>query len=367
MKRIKITISLGTRPEAIKLCPLILELSAREEFDLRVVNTSQHRELCREVLDFFKIRADRDLDLMSDGQTLFDLTERVLSSMKSELLEFPPDLLLVHGDTTTAFASALAGFYLGVKVGHIEAGLRSGDQFSPFPEEFNRRAIDSISFCHFCPTELSVKNLQAEGIDTSRAFITGNTVVDALKYTVGSPKPRTDRAGCRMLMTLHRRESRGEAMRSILRGVRRAAEELDGIEILFPAHPAPEVRGAISEVFGTENAPQSIKIVDPMPLPEFHAALSECDFILSDSGGVQEEAVSLQKPLLLVRSNTERPEGVSSGFILPVNPDQNSVFDAICHLASTFRTDFPFDPDFKNPFGDGQASKRIADAVLSMF
>ena len=366
MKQIKTTIIFGTRPEAIKLCPLILELSARDEFDLRVVNTSQHRELCRDVLDFFRISADRDLDLMSDGQTLFDLTERVLSSVKNELIESPPDLLLVHGDTTTAFASALAGFYLGIKVGHIEAGLRSGDRFSPFPEEFNRRSIDYISFCHFCPTELSIKNLQLEGIDTSRAFLTGNTVVDALKYTVGAPKQSPHRKGCRMLMTLHRRESRGDTMLSILRGIKCAAEELDGIEILFPAHPAPEVRGAISEIMGTKSTPHNIKIIEPMPLPEFHAALAECDFILSDSGGVQEEAVSLQKPLLLVRANTERPEGISSGFILPVNPDQNSVFDSICRLASSFETDFSFDPDFKNPFGDGNASRRIADAILSI-
>ena len=361
MKRTKITLIFGTRPEAVKMCPLILELKKRSWADVRVVTSGQHRELCREVLEFFGVTPDLDLDIMTHGQTLFDLTEKLLRSVGRELAENPPRLLLVHGDTTTAFSAALAAFYLGVRVGHVEAGLRSCDLFSPFPEEFNRRAIDASSFLHFCPTETSKSNLIAEGMDEERIFVTGNTVIDALDYTLDSTIPRPPSDEVRLLLTLHRRESRGEEMRAVLRAVRRATERYENLNVVFPAHPAGEVRSAASEVLS--GAPR-ISVIPPLPLPEFHRSLFESDLVLSDSGGVLEEAVSIGKPLLLARNTTERPEGIASGGVIPVGTDEEKVFSALCRFIES--------PDERkravvrnNPFGDGRASERIAD-IISM-
>ena len=362
MKRTKITLIFGTRPEAVKMCPLILELKKRPWAEVRVVVSGQHRELCREVLEFFGVTPDLDLDIMSHGQTLFDLTEKLLREVRRELAENPPDLLLVHGDTTTAFSASLAAFYLGVRVGHVEAGLRSRNLFSPFPEEFNRRAIDASSFLHFCPTEIAKKNLIAEGMDEERIFVTGNTVVDALGYTLGGAIPRPPSDDVRLLLTLHRRESRGEQILAVLRAVRRAAERYEKLSVVFPAHPASEVQSAASEVLS--GAPR-ISVIPPLPLPEFHRSLFESDLVLSDSGGVLEEAVSLGKPLLLARNTTERPEGIASGGVIPVGTDEEEVFSALCRFVSS--------PDERkksvaraNPFGDGRASERIADIISLM-
>jgi UDP-N-acetylglucosamine 2-epimerase (non-hydrolysing) len=317
--------------------------------------------MCREVMDFFGIVPDLDLDIMAHGQTLFDLTERLLSETKRELTENPPDLLLVHGDTTTAFSASLAAFYLGVRVGHVEAGLRSCDLFSPFPEEFNRRAIDACSFLHFCPTETAKKNLVAEGMDGKRIFVTGNTIVDALKYTLSDAPSTYSSDGVRLLLTLHRRESRGKEMRAILGAVRRAAEKYEYLRVIFPAHPAKEVRDAAEELSGAPN----VLITPPLPLPEFHRLINESDLILSDSGGVCEEAVSLGKPFLLARNTTERPEGVASGGVVPVGTDGDAVFKALCRFIES--------PEERkkatarqNPFGDGHASERIADIIASL-
>ena len=363
MKSTKITAIFGTRPEAVKMCPLILELQKRDEIEIRTVVSGQHRELCREVLNFFGVVPDLDLNIMSHGQTLFDVTDKIFSGIHQELCEHTPDAVLVHGDTTTAFASALAAFYLGIKVGHVEAGLRSDDPYSPYPEEFNRRAIDAMSFCHFCPTEHARSRLLVEGIPPERIFVTGNTVVDALGYTLAEPLERSESDEIQLLMTLHRRESRGAEMRAIMSAVRRAVQKYENLRVFFPAHPAKEVHDAINaELLGNPN----VKIVEPLPLPEFHRSLAQSDLILSDSGGVQEEAVSLGKPLLLARETTERPEGILSGGIIPVGVDEEAVFSALCRLIES-KEERKRVRCAKNLFGDGRASERIADILLLLF
>lgn len=367
MIRTKITVIFGTRPEAIKLCPLILELQGRPEFDLRVVLSGQHRELCREVLDYFGITPNGDFNIMSHGQGLFDITEKIFQKTRIELLANPTDLLLVHGDTSTAFAASLAAFYLGVRVGHIEAGLRSNDLFSPYPEEFNRRAIDSLSYCHFCPTQSSKEALIREKIPTERIFLTGNTIVDALKYTTSkiiSKEKNPQRTT--LLMTAHRRENQGKKMAGIFRAVRRACELNRNLYVIFPVHPSESVSALAREILIGGSALENIELTKPLPLPEFHRILLECDFILSDSGGVQEEAVSLKKTLLLARENTERPEGILSGYVIPVGTDESDVFEAILSFLSGELKPKTAD-DEKNPFGDGKASQKIADAIFSLF
>lgn len=362
MKKLKITAVFGTRPEAVKMCPLVKELQSRNEAELRVVLSGQHRELCREVTDFFGIVPNRDLCVMKEGQSLSELTQRILLGMTDELSEHPADILLVHGDTTTAFAVSLSAFYMGIKVGHVEAGLRTNDLFSPYPEEFNRRGVDAMSFCHFAPTERAAENLIHEGIEPRRVFVTGNTVVDALSYTLSSVPEKNVSEGKLLLVTLHRRESRGEDMRNILRAVKRAAAEASDLRVILPAHPAPEVREAIGEVL--TNDMTNITICEPMPLPEFHRMLYEADLILTDSGGIQEEAVSLGRPLLLARDTTERPEGIESGFVTLVGRNEEKIFDAIRNSIEgrSNRLDLPQ----KNPFGDGNASKKIADILLTL-
>ncbi len=362
MKKIKITAVFGTRPEAIKMCPLILELQGRGEIELRVVSSGQHRELCREVTDFFGVNPHRDLDVMTKGQSLSELTCKILSGVTCELSEHPADILLVHGDTTTALAAALAAFYMGVKVGHVEAGLRTNDPFSPYPEEFNRRTVDSMSFCHFAPTERAAENLIRDGIEQDRIFVTGNTVVDTLAYTLSPLPPKEENAPPMLLVTLHRRESRGEDMRNILRAVKRAAEEIPRLKVILPAHPAPEVREAIREIL-TGELP-NVEVCEPLPLPEFHRLIYSADLILTDSGGIQEEAVSLGKPLLLARDTTERPEGIESGFVTLVGRDGDRIFEAIQNGLAGAGGERR--PSAKNPFGDGDASRKIADILLSL-
>lgn len=362
MKKLKITSAFGTRPEAVKMCPLMLELMKRREIELRIVSSGQHRELCREVTDFFGICPHKDLCVMKKGQSLSAMTQRIISGMTEELKEHPTDILLVHGDTTTALAAALAAFYMGIRVGHVEAGLRTNDLFSPFPEEFNRRGVDAMSFCHFAPTEPAAENLIREGIEPRRVFVTGNTVVDALAYTLSSAPPKDKGDGKLLLVTLHRRESRGEDMRNILRAVKRASVEMSDLRVILPAHPAHEVREAIGEVLTDDMT--NIKICEPLPLPEFHRLLNEADLILTDSGGIQEEAVSLGKPLLLARETTERPEGIESGFVTLVGRNEEKIFEAILDSIEG-RSSCRARPS-KNPFGDGNASKKIADILLSL-
>ena len=361
MKHTKITAVFGTRPEAIKMCPLISELKKREKFNVKVIVSGQHRELCRDVLDYFGVTPDVDLNIMSHGQTLFDLTEKILTKMTDELSVDPPDVLLVHGDTATAFASSLAAFYLGIKTGHVEAGLRSGDLFSPYPEEFYRRSIDAASFFHFCPTVNSKNNLISEGIPTERIYVTGNTIVDALGYTENE-SVGDHGEGVLLLMTLHRRENRGSGMQNVMRAVRRAAERYNDLKVVFPIHPAKEVR----DVAAMLSSVRGIELTDPLPLPEFHALLRRCDLILSDSGGITEEAISLGKPLLIARSATERPEGLLAGGTTLVGTDEEKVFSELCRLIES-ADERKRRRARQNPFGDGHTCERIADILFSFF
>ncbi len=355
MQKIKISAVFGTRPEAIKMCPLVLELKQRDEFKTRVILSGQHRELCRDAVDFFGVIPDADFNIMSHGQTLFDITEKIMQNARAAFENDRPDLVLVHGDTATAFASALTAFYLGIPVGHVEAGLRSGDILSPYPEEFYRRAIDALAFCHFCPTERARQNLIREGIGESRTFLTGNTVVDALKYTA---RESSDAPHPLLVVTLHRRESRGKAMANILSGILRAVEAFPELFVVFPVHPSREVEDA-AKILADHTR---IKLTPPLPLERFHSLLSSADLVLSDSGGVLEEAVSLRKPLLLARETTERPEGAESGCVFPVGRGENDVFDAILKYINSPPPLF----EYENPFGDGEASAHIADAILSL-
>ena len=362
MKHTKITAVFGTRPEAIKMCPLISELKRREGITLKVILSGQHRELCREVTDYFGIFPDVDLNIMSHAQTLFDLTEKILTKMSKELQNSPPDVLLVHGDTATAFASALAAFYLGIKIGHVEAGLRSGDLFSPYPEEFYRRSIDAMSFFHFSPTNTAMKNLLFEGITPERIFVTGNTVVDALEYTKKEHNSSRSDEGVLLLMTLHRRENRGDGIDSVLRAVKRAAEHYPALRVVFPVHPAGEVRDSVKILDGV----RGIELIDPLPLSKFHSLLRDCDLILSDSGGITEEAIALHKPLLLARDTTERPEGLSFGGMKLVGTDEDKVYTELSRLIESKEARNALHSR-GNPFGDGHASERISDILLSFF
>ena len=309
----KIMAVLGTRPEAIKMCPVIIELKKRKNVDLYVCITGQHREMLRSVLDIFGVRADCDLDIMKEGQSLADITKAVLDGISEVLEREKPDVVLVHGDTTTAFAASLACFYKKIPVGHVEAGLRTYDVYSPYPEEFNRRTIDITARYLFAPTRLSAENLLREGADENSIFVTGNTAIDALRLTVREEysSPITEAAAGKriILLTAHRRESHGEALRRIFRAVRRIADEFDDVMIVYPVHPNPVVRAAAEE---TLSGHERIMLTEPLDVIAFHNLMAKSFFIMTDSGGIQEEAPSLGKPVLVLRDVTERPEGCIS-------------------------------------------------------
>lgn len=356
---------LGTRPEAIKMCPVIIELKKRKNVDLYVCITGQHREMLRSVLDIFGVRADCDLDIMKEGQSLADITKAVLDGVSEVLEREKPDVVLVHGDTTTAFAASLACFYKKIPVGHVEAGLRTYDVYSPYPEEFNRRAIDITARYLFAPTKLSAENLLREGADESSIFVTGNTAIDALRLTVREEysSPITEAAAGKriILLTAHRRESHGEALRGIFRAVRRIADESDDVMIVYPVHPNPVVRTAAEEILSGH---ERIMLTEPLDVIAFHNLMAKSFFIMTDSGGIQEEAPSLGKPVLVLRDVTERPEGVSAGTLRIVGTDEKSVYLACKNLLCN-DAEYAEMSSAENPYGDGKASKRIADILLS--
>lgn len=356
---------LGTRPEAIKMCPVIIELKKRKNVDLYVCITGQHREMLRSVLDIFGVRADCDLDIMKEGQSLADITKAVLNGISEVLEREKPDVVLVHGDTTTAFAASLACFYKKIPVGHVEAGLRTYDVYSPYPEEFNRRAIDITARYLFAPTKLSAENLLREGADENSIFVTGNTAIDALRLTVREEysSPITEAAAGKriILLTAHRRESHGEALRGIFRAVRRIADEFDDVMIVYPVHPNPVVRAAAEE---TLSGHERIMLAEPLDVIAFHNLMAKSFFIMTDSGGIQEEAPSLGKPVLVLRDVTERPEGVEAGTLRIVGTDEEKVYLACKNLLCN-ETEYAKMSSAENPYGDGKASRRIADALLS--
>lgn len=359
----KIMLVFGTRPEAIKMCPLVKELKARDNVEAVVCVTGQHREMLKQVLDAFHVVPDHDLSIMQQGQTLFDVTNKVLSGMKAVLEEAKPDVVLVHGDTSTTFAAALACFYMQIPVGHVEAGLRTYNIFSPYPEEFNRQAVGILAQYNFAPTAVSRENLIREGKDPNTIYVTGNTAIDALKTTVRPDytHPELDwAAGSRLVMlTAHRRENLGEPMHRIFRAIRRITEEFSDIKVLYPIHMNPVVRKAANEVLG---GCDRIRLIEPLDVLDFHNFLARAHLILTDSGGIQEEAPSLGKPVLVLRDTTERPEGLKAGTLRLTGTDE----DVIYREFKTLLTDeaaYSAMSRASNPYGDGQASRRIADIL----
>ena len=359
----KILIVFGTRPEAIKCCPVIIELRTRKTFHVKVCVTGQHREMIRPILDSFNVIPDYDFAVMRKEQTLFDLTSLILINIKPVLEKEKPDFVLVQGDTTTAFIASLACFYLKIKIGHIEAGLRTNDIYSPFPEEFNRQAIGLVARYHFAPTEISKKNLINEGKNPKHIFVTGNTAIDALKTTVRSDYSNSllEWSGNRRLivLTAHRRENWGKPLERIFRSIKRVADNHPDIAIVFPAHLNPAVREPANKLFlGSEN----IKIIEPLDVVDFHNIISRSYLILTDSGGIQEEAPSLGKPVLVMRNTTERPEGVESGALRLTGADEESIFHHFTELLAD-QSIYLKMSQASNPYGDGNASKKIADIL----
>lgn len=354
----------GTRPEAIKMCPLVNELKSRpDEFETVVCVTGQHREMLDQVLRVFGVVPDHDLAIMKPGQTLFDVTCNVLTRLGAVLEEERPDVVLVHGDTTTSFAAALACFYLQIPVGHVEAGLRTRDIYSPWPEEFNRQAVDIITGYYFAPTEASRRNLLDEGKPAERIWVTDNTGIDALATTVreGYSHPELEWAkGSRLiLITAHRRENLGEPMHRMFRAIRRVMEEHPNTKAIYPIHMNPLVRKAAHEEL---DGFDRLRIINPLEVLDFHNFLAASYLILTDSGGIQEEAPSLGKPVLVMRDTTERPEGVEAGTLKLVGTDEDVIYREFSRLLSD-DVEYAAMSRASNPYGDGRASERIANVL----
>lgn len=360
----KVMLVFGTRPEAIKMCPLVNILKSRpEDFDVVVTVTGQHREMLQQVLDVFGVVPDHNLKIMRPGQTLFDVTCDVLLRLKPVLEEERPDAVLVHGDTTTSFAAALACFYLQVPVGHVEAGLRTHNIYSPFPEEFNRQAVDIVTNWLFAPTETSKQNLLEEGKPADRIWVTGNTGIDALRTTVREDysDPELDWAeGSRLiLITAHRRENLGDPMHRMFRAIRRVMEEHPDTKAIYPVHMNPKVRAAAhAELDGFDR----LRIIEPLDVLDFHNYMAHSYLVLTDSGGIQEEAPSLGKPVLVMRDTTERPEGVAAGTLKLVGTDEDVIYREFSRLLSD-PEEYAAMSHASNPYGDGHASERIADVL----
>lgn len=359
-----IMVVFGTRPEAIKMCPLVNELKKHDEINLTVCVTGQHREMLQQVLDVFNVVPDYDLAIMQDKQTLFDVTINILDRMKSVIEEVQPDLVLVHGDTSTTFVTSLAAFYLQVPVGHVEAGLRTHDIYSPFPEEFNRQAVGLLAKYHFSPTEQAKANLLTEGKNEESIFVTGNTAIDALKTTV--KKDYTHEilewaSDSRLiLITAHRRENQGEPMRQMFRAIKRIIDETPDVKAVYPIHMNPVVRATAKEIFGED---ENIRIIEPLEVIDFHNLLAQSHLILTDSGGIQEEAPSLGKPVLVMRDTTERPEGVEAGTLKLVGTDEEVIYKSFKELLEN-QSVYEKMSKASNPYGDGHASERIVKIIL---
>ena len=353
----------GTRPEAIKMCPLIQELRTRKDIRTLCCVTGQHRQMLDQVLSAFHVTPDYDLAIMKDGQTLFDVTTRVMEALKNVLAEAKPDLVLVHGDTTTTFAAALTCFYMQIPVGHVEAGLRTYQLDSPFPEEFNRHAVGVVAKYHFAPTEQARQNLLRENKKPETIFVTGNTAIDALKTTVRAdyqnPELEWAKGSRLILLTAHRRENLGEPMRAIFRAVRRIVDEVPDVKVLYPVHMNPTIRALAQEILGGD---ERIRLIPPMDVVDFHNMLARSDLVMTDSGGIQEEAPSLGKPVLVLRDTTERPEGVAAGTLKLVGTDEETIYREAKRLL-TDEAAYHRMSVASNPYGDGHACRRIADIL----
>lgn len=359
----KVMLIFGTRPEAIKMCPLVLELKRRPEFETVVCVTGQHREMLDQILQCFQVSPQYDLSIMRDKQTLFDVTVNILEKLRAILETEKPDVALVHGDTSTAFVTALACFYLHIPVGHVEAGLRTYNLDSPFPEEFNRQAVDLIARFYFAPTELSRQNLLKEGKPAEHIYVTGNTVIDALDTTVKSdythPEIEWARGSRLILLTAHRRENLGEPMRDMFDAIRRIVDETPDIKVIYPMHKNPAVREMAQACFGGQ---ERIHMIEPLDVLDFHNLMAHAYLIMTDSGGIQEEAPALGKPVLVMRDTTERPEGVVAGTLKLVGTDENTIYAAVRELLTDSAAYHEME-HAANPYGDGHASRYIADIL----
>ena len=359
----KIMLVFGTRPEAIKMCPLVNELKKRKEFQVVVCVTGQHRQMLDMVLDAFNVIPNYDLSIMKNKQTLFDVTTNILNNIKEVLEKEKPDVVLVHGDTSTTFVTALACFYLQIPVGHVEAGLRTYNIYSPYPEEFNRQAVSIISKFNFAPTELSKQNLLKEGKVPENIYITGNTAIDALKTTVRENYAHSELEWAKdsrlIMITAHRRENLGEPMRHMFKAIRRVMDEHSDVKAIYPIHMNPVVREIANEYLGDDDR---IHIIEPLDVLDFHNFLSRSYLILTDSGGIQEEAPSLGKPVLVMRDTTERPEGIASGTLKLVGTEEETIYKEFSRLLSD-KDKYEAMSKASNPYGDGHACERIADIL----
>lgn len=364
MSKIKVMSIFGTRPETIKMAPVIKQLESREEFDSIVCVTAQHRQMLDQVLDAFNIVPDYDLDIMKDKQTLSDITTRALNGIEEVIKKSNPDIILVHGDTTTTFAGALASFYNKIPLGHVEAGLRTNNKYSPYPEEINRQFVGLVADFNFAPTEKSKNNLLKEGKKEETIFVTGNTAIDALKTTVDSDYNNelldwvgNDRL---ILLTAHRRENLGQPMRNMFKAIKRIVDENKDVKVIYPVHLNPTVQDLAKEYFSNSDR---VKLIAPLEVVDFHNLLNKSYLILTDSGGIQEEAPSLGKPVVVLRDTTERPEGIEAGTLKLAGVKEESIYSIIDELLNN-------DNEYRkmclasNPYGDGFASERIADILI---
>ena len=359
----KVMLVFGTRPEAIKMCPLVNELKTRREIQTLVCVTGQHRQMLDQVLDAFSVVPDYDLSIMKQNQTLFDVTTAILEKIKAVLEKEQPDVVLVHGDTTTSFVAALAAFYMRIPVGHVEAGLRTYNIYSPYPEEFNRQGVGIIAKYHFAPTETAKCNLVSEGKRADEIYVTGNTSIDALKTTVreeySHPELEWAKGSRLIVLTAHRRENLGEPMRNMFRAIKRIVDEYDDLKVIYPIHMNPAVREAAAEIFGDD---ERFHIIEPLDVLDFHNFIARSYLILTDSGGIQEEAPGLGKPVLVMRDTTERPEGIAAGTLKLVGTNEETIYNEFKRLI-TDKDAYDAMSHASNPYGDGFASKRIADVL----
>jgi UDP-N-acetylglucosamine 2-epimerase (non-hydrolysing) len=364
---IKVMVVFGTRPEAIKMAPLVKELYSRNDIETIICVTAQHREMLDQVLEAFQIVPDYDLDIMRHGQTLSDITSKVLKGLEQIIKSESPDIILVHGDTTTTFAGALAAYYNHVAIGHVEAGLRTWDKYSPFPEEMNRQMVGVVADMHFAPTKMSADNLIKEGKDINNIFVTGNTAIDAMKTTIRNDyyHPIFDWLGDNkmILLTVHRRENLGDPMRNIFKAIKRIVQEFENIKVLYPIHLNPIIRKIANEILGNC---KNIRLIEPLEVIDFHNFMNKSYIILTDSGGIQEEAPSLGKPVLVFRDTTERPEGIEAGTLKLAGTKKETIYQMIKELLTDDNMYYSMS-ESSNPYGDGYASKKITDVIINRF
>lgn len=363
---IKVFSIFGTRPEAIKMAPLVKALEQDKRFESKVIVTAQHREMLDQVLEIFNITPDYDLNIMSSGQTLTDITTKVLADLQPILIDEKPDIVLVHGDTTTTFAAATAAFYQQVKIGHVEAGLRTWNKYSPFPEEANRQMTDALADLYFAPTEQSKENLLRENHSEEQITVTGNTAIDAMKYTVKDDYHSANLVSenqKQIIVTMHRRENLGKPMCQVFNALARIATEYSEVSFIFPMHKNPKVRELAQEILGNL---ENIQLIEPLDVVDFHNFMARSYLILTDSGGVQEEAPSLAVPVLVLRDTTERPEGITAGTLKLIGTEEEKVYTEVKKLL-TDKQAYQEMAQAKNPYGDGTASQQILEAIANFF